>query len=290
MNQPSTERRRSERLSESLPLIVRGIDLLGQPFEERTSTLAFNLHGCRYTSKHHLPRNTWVTLDPSYRGRSRSVSCGRSGSGAGNAGTSTGADPAGNSRTTLRARVAWVQRPHSIRDFRSVELESPANIWGTGAAEWNSAPAASLESANPPARSIPRFSERPETNATAGDIGNSMDHSKTEVKFDSREIHVVAAPAAAHEPGQEAMLQAAAAPAADSPLLRELRAELDRQAKDAVLAAAEQAREEVLQTAAASARARTAALKNFSRSGRARSKSYKPARARIFRASVCEAG
>ena len=63
MNQPSTERRRSERVSESLPLIVRGIDLLGQPFEERTTTLAFNLHGCRYTSKHHLPRNTWVTLD-----------------------------------------------------------------------------------------------------------------------------------------------------------------------------------------------------------------------------------
>ncbi len=63
LNQPSTERRRSERVSESLPLIVRGIDLLGQPFEERTTTLAFNLHGCRYTSKHHLPRNTWVTLD-----------------------------------------------------------------------------------------------------------------------------------------------------------------------------------------------------------------------------------
>jgi hypothetical protein len=265
LNQPSTERRRSERLSESLPLIVRGIDLLGQPFEERTSTLAFNLHGCRYTSKHHLPRNTWVTLDlptAAAHGASHAVAQGVAQA---NAGTSAGADPAGNSRTTLRARVAWVQRPHSIRDFFqiAVELESPANIWGTGAAEWNSAPAASLESANPPARSIPRFSERPETNATAGDIGNSMDHSKTEVKFDSREIHVVAAPAAAHEPGQEAMLQAAAAPAADSPLLRELRAELDRQAKDAVLAAAEQAREEVLQTAAASARARTSSAEEL---------------------------
>ena len=53
------------------------------------------------------------------------------------------------------------------------------------------------------------------------------------------------------------MNQAEVASTADSPLLRELRAELDRQAKDAVLAAAEQAREEVLQTAAASARERT---------------------------------
>jgi hypothetical protein len=183
-----------------------------------------------------------------------------------NAGTSAGADATGNSRTTLRARVAWVQRPHSIRDFFqiAVELESPANIWGTGAAEWNSA-AASLESANPPARSIPRFSERPETNLTAGDIGNSMDHFKSETKFDSLEIHAVASPvpAPAHEPAREAMHQDEDTPAANSPLLRELRAELDRQAKDAVLAAAEQAREEVLQTAAASARERTSSAEEL---------------------------
>src|SRR4029077_20040250 len=61
--QPSTERRRSERVSYSLPLIVRGVDLLAQPFEERPATLAFNLHGCRYASKHHLPKNTWITLE-----------------------------------------------------------------------------------------------------------------------------------------------------------------------------------------------------------------------------------
>ena len=129
MNQPSTERRRSERLSESLPLIVRGIDLLGQPFEERTTTLAFNLHGCRYTSKHHLPRNTWVTLDlPQGMPQGQAQ-----GSTQANAGTNAGADARGNSRIPLRARVAWVQRPHSIRDFFqiAVELESPANIWGT---------------------------------------------------------------------------------------------------------------------------------------------------------------
>src|SRR5580693_779740 len=86
LNQPSTERRRSERVSESLPLIVRGIDLLGQPFEERTTTLAFNFYGCRYTSKHHLPRNTWVTLDLPQ------------GMAQGAAQTNTGADARGNSR------------------------------------------------------------------------------------------------------------------------------------------------------------------------------------------------
>jgi hypothetical protein len=103
-NQPSTQRRRSERLSESVPVIVRGIDLLGQPFQERTSTLALNLHGCRYSSKHHLPRNTWVTLEVPQGGQLRNV----------------------------RARVAWIQRPHSVREFFQigVELESPANVWG----------------------------------------------------------------------------------------------------------------------------------------------------------------
>ena len=250
MNQPSTERRRSERVSESLPLIVRGIDLLGQPFEERTTTLAFNFHGCRYTSKHHLPRNTWVTLELP-QGLAQ-------GAAQANAGTNAGADARGNSRTSLRARVAWVQRPHSIRDFFqiAVELESPANIWGMDAAGWNDAAAASPESPNPPARTILGFNERPEANVTAGNFGDSMDHFKTAAEVDSREPQAAAAPAVAHEFAREAMQQAGDAPAANSPLLRELRAELDRQANDAVLAAAEQAREEVLQTAAATARER----------------------------------
>ena len=233
-----------------MPLIVRGIDLLGQPFEERTTTLAFNFHGCRYTSKHHLPRNTWVTLELP-QGLAQ-------GAAQANAGTNAGADARGNSRTSLRARVAWVQRPHSIRDFFqiAVELESPANIWGMDAAGWNDAAAASPESPNPPARTILGFNERPEANVTAGNFGDSMDHFKTAAEVDSREPQAAAAPAVAHEFAREAMQQAGDAPAANSPLLRELRAELDRQANDAVLAAAEQAREEVLQTAAATARER----------------------------------
>jgi hypothetical protein len=264
LNQPSTERRRSERVSESFPLIVRGIDLLGQPFEERTTTLAFNLHGCRYTSKHHLPRNTWVTLDLP-QGVAQDVAQRLAQA---NAGTNTGANSTGNSCTTLRARVAWVQRPHSIRDFFqvAVELESPANIWGTDAAELNSAAAAISESVASPARSIPRFTEQPPTDSAAGNLGNFMNYFKaeasTEPGIDSQETH------AAPEPAQELALEAAqqseaAAPAANNPLLRELRAELDRQAKDAVLAAAEQAREEVLQTAAANVRERNSSAEEL---------------------------
>ena len=95
----SKERRRSERLFEALPLIVRGTDLLGQPFEERTSTLSFNLHGCQYTSKHHLPRNSWVTLELP------------------------------DAHSNIRARVAWVQRPHSIREFLDVAFGHAGMDW-----------------------------------------------------------------------------------------------------------------------------------------------------------------
>ena len=97
------QRRRSERVAKSLPIVVRGIDLLGQPFEERTATLNFNLHGCRYASRYHLPKNAWVTLEV----------------------------PCGSEFENARARVAWIQRPPSVREFFqiSVELETPQNIW-----------------------------------------------------------------------------------------------------------------------------------------------------------------
>ena len=115
-NSLSVQRRRSERVSESLPVVIRGVDLLGQPFEERTATVNLNLHGCRYTSKYQLPRNSWITLELVH----------------------------GDQRRNVRARVAWILRPHSIRDYFqvAVELEGPANIWGVlvPPADWMTVP------------------------------------------------------------------------------------------------------------------------------------------------------
>jgi PilZ domain-containing protein len=112
------QRRRSTRLDHALPIVVRGVDLLGQPFEERTATQILSFHGCRYASKHHLPKNTWVTLEV----------------------------PASESRRELlrvRARVAWIQRPRTLRELFhvGVELESGANIWGVAAPpeDWSAA-------------------------------------------------------------------------------------------------------------------------------------------------------
>ncbi|HKQ88806.1 MAG TPA: hypothetical protein VJS43_18770 [Candidatus Acidoferrales bacterium] len=105
-------------MAESVPLIVRGVDLLGHPFEERTATLTLNLQGCRYFSKHHLPRNSWISVEVANGGEPRSV----------------------------RARVAWIHRPHSIRDLFqiAVELEGAANIWGLESSpdDWQAFPSA----------------------------------------------------------------------------------------------------------------------------------------------------
>jgi hypothetical protein len=218
------QRRRSERVSESLPLIVRGVDLLGQPFEERTTTLALNLHGCRYASKHHLPKNTWVTLEL----------------------------PQARDRRNVRARVAWIQRPHSVRELFqiAVELESPSNIWGIESVptDWNVVEAS--KHAPFTARDL-RVPESPEARVIPVAAANSTGKLMNDMSN--------AMPVPASEP-------TLFTPAADSPLLRELRAELERHAQQAVEAAAAQAQEQMRQSAEEMDRQRSAAFDDlFSR-------------------------
>jgi len=217
-NQTRMERRRSERLFECVPLIVRGIDLLGQPFEERTGTLAFNLHGCRYSSKHHIPRNTWITLEL----------------------------PQAAHRPNVRARVAWVQRPHSIRDFFqiAVELEGPANIWGIEAlpAGWTTAGQSSQRDEDAAAESNFLIAEKTEAEPVSTNSstfpGNLMND--TNQSFSASELG-----------------------AANSPFFRELRIELEAQAKEAIAHAAKQVQEECLRAAEESDRKRTTAIEDF---------------------------
>jgi hypothetical protein len=222
-NQPATERRRSDRLFEPVPLVVRGIDLLGQPFEERTATLALNLHGCRYSSKHHLPKNTWVTLEL----------------------------PQTQNRPNVRARVAWVQRPHSIRDFFqvAVELEDPANIWGLDALPegWAIAEGSSYNEEQVELK--PSFEKRDDSvwlkNAglpgTPVDYRNELPNPTSSAEFRS-----------ANDPD-----------VANSPLFRELRKELESQSRETILQASRQVQEEVRRAAEESDNRRAAAVQEF---------------------------
>ncbi|MGC1911413.1 MAG: hypothetical protein WA660_06225 [Candidatus Acidiferrales bacterium] len=210
-----------------MPLIVHGTDLLGQPFDEPTSTVNYNLHGCRYTSKHHLPRNSWVTIEL----------------------------PKSPDRPSVRARVAWVQRPHSIRDYFqiAVELESPRNVWGVDAPpeDWTSAAAAF--STAPKVFAEIDFGEtrRTEAGAIPASLKNFMEELVTHMTNSS--------PADSNAPAFSAAMETEERP----PLLRELNAAVERQARDAVAAATRESREEMRRAAEETEQRQTSAAREF---------------------------
>src|SRR5258707_254294 len=102
-------KRRSSRIVQAVPLVVTGVDALGRPFVERTSSLIINCHGCRYQSKHYVLKNMWVTLEIPHA-------------------------EAGLPPRQVRGRVAWIQRPRTVRQLFQValELELPGNVLGIG--------------------------------------------------------------------------------------------------------------------------------------------------------------
>ena len=106
-SQLDTQKRRSTRIAQAVPLSVTGVDALGRPFQERTSTLVINCHGCRYQSKHYVLKNMWLTLEVPH--------------------PETGREP-----RSVRARIMWIQRPRTVRELFQigVELEVPGNVWG----------------------------------------------------------------------------------------------------------------------------------------------------------------
>jgi hypothetical protein len=214
--QTSTERRRSARVSEPQPLVIRGSDLLGQPFEERVSTLNFNLHGCRYSSKHHLPKNTWLTIEL----------------------------PKNSAHRNVRARVAWIQRPHSVREFFqiAVELESPENIWGLDAppVDWASNPLTRQPAAEEAVAGRKELRSSRETDA--GAVPTTLASYMGKLMADNRDSSFETSES-------DTGLGPQFTPAADSPFLRDLRAELDRHAARAVETATAQAQEKLEQSA-----------------------------------------
>jgi len=101
--------RRSSRIERPVSLIVLGTNRRGEIFQERTSAVAVNLHGCRYSSRHEYAPEGWVTLQV------------------------TGTD--GASSRPVRARVRSVFSPQTSRELCQVgvELETPGNVWGIAA-------------------------------------------------------------------------------------------------------------------------------------------------------------
>jgi hypothetical protein len=99
------EKRRTTRVAKNVAITVSGIDALQQPFIIATRTLAVSCHGCRYKSKHYIPKHSIVTIEIS------------------------GADYPSR---LVSGRVVWVQRPRTVnQEFEiGLEFDTPQNAWG----------------------------------------------------------------------------------------------------------------------------------------------------------------
>ena len=106
-NDPVPQKRRSTRIVQAVPITVSGTDALGQPFKERTTTVMVNCHGCKYQSKHYVPKNSMVNLEVPRL------------------------EPGSKARQ-IQGRVVWVQRPRTVRELFQIGLEfdTAANVWG----------------------------------------------------------------------------------------------------------------------------------------------------------------
>ncbi|HLE36781.1 MAG TPA: hypothetical protein VI699_06510 [Candidatus Acidoferrales bacterium] len=194
------QKRRSTRIVQAVPLTVTGVDALGRPFQERTSTLIVNCHGCRYQSKHYVLKNMWVTLEVPH--------------------PETGRDP-----RQVRARVTWIQRPRTVRELFQigVELEIPGNVWGIAfpPADWFAFPEGPLaEIPSPAAQAEAETDEWPLPPATPA----------AETREDN--LHVLPSPAGA---SGDATLQLARQVAR---LVAEAKQQIERLAREATERAA----------------------------------------------------
>jgi len=128
MNENKLDRgRRSTRLSISIPIVISGVDALGQEFSESVRTLVVNMHGGKILTNRHLTTGAEILIE------NRAV------------------------RSVAKACVVWLSEKHSVGDLHPVGLQlmEAQNVWGIAfpPEDWSGEPAEEqrAEPANPPA-------------------------------------------------------------------------------------------------------------------------------------------
>jgi len=182
---PAVQKRRSTRIAQSVPITVIGVDALGQAFKERTSTVSINCHGCKYQSKHYVPKTAQVTIEIP-RGQAD-------------------APP-----RVVEGRVAWVQRPRTVRELFQigVEFAVPGNVWGIAfpPADWFPAPGEPADQVEIPRPGTPELTAKKEelaapapSRSSAGNDAEPEAPVEAAVTPEENKVHVLPAPATAHE-------------------------------------------------------------------------------------------
>jgi PilZ domain len=263
-NDDGAEKRRSTRIVHAVPITIRGMDALGQAFEEYTSTVTVNCNGCKYESKHYVPKDSRVTIE--IRGTER-----------------------GLPSRKFPARVVWVQRPRTYREIFHValEFEVSGNIWDIKSPpkDWFQHPddeelvvPVSAEPDEPEPELFPlplaaSIEEEPEAAAYMQPSGHSVSASsavatlpEVEVKVAEPLVHPPPAPLQQHSSGLEDARRilrttVEAAMAEDMTLLRQhLESHLQQSVQGIVESFADRIAEHVLKAVAERATERTAAV------------------------------
>ena len=230
-------KRRSTRIVQAVPLAVTGVDAIGRPFTEHTSTLIINCHGCRYQSKHYVLKNMWVKLEIPH-------------------------PDSGQPPRAVRGRVAWIQRPRTVRQLFQValELETPGNVWGIAfpPEDWFAFPNVETQQHNLPAPTDPLANELVHEAPTYNDYDGPPAHTNDNLR-------AFPTPASATDASLQLarhlarlvadakqQIQAAAREAASQAVAHEatqvaekIRLETEKHAQTAAAAAAESARHEL---------------------------------------------
>lgn len=104
--EPRTEKRRSTRVVQAVPVVVKGYDALNNEFQESTTTVMISCSGCKYQTRHYVPKGSEISLEIRHR------------------------EP-GRFPRVVTCRVVWVQRPRSYRELFHVAVEFlvPGNVW-----------------------------------------------------------------------------------------------------------------------------------------------------------------
>src|ERR1700676_57235 len=230
-------KRRSTRIVQAVPVAVTGVDAIGRPFTENTSTLIINCHGCRYQSKHYVLKNMWVKLEIPH-------------------------PESGQPPRVVRGRVAWIQRPRTVRQLFQValELETPGNVWGIAfpPEDWFAFPNVEAQQHDVGAASEPQANEMEHEVEAHNDYENTAAHANDNLRaFPSpvsttdaslqlarqlarlvadakQQIQAAAREAASHAVAQEA-----------AHLLEKIQPETEKHAQNAGAAAAESTRREL---------------------------------------------
>ncbi|MGA8220923.1 MAG: PilZ domain-containing protein [Candidatus Acidiferrales bacterium] len=102
----ASDKRRTTRVMKAVPITVKGSDALGQPIKEATATVMVNCNGCKFQSRHYIPKGQIITIEirPMHRNQKPRI---------------------------IRGRVIWVQRPRTVREVFHIgmEFDVPGNVW-----------------------------------------------------------------------------------------------------------------------------------------------------------------